>query len=493
MCEDKVRKVFLDDLPRKYGIGANKDKQIIDWINSVGYKVKFIYNDIKGEIEILERDERNLTLKYNDRTMKMTYGSFAECHIGKLIGERTDEFKIEIGTRFKDGKRDITIIDRKYIKNKNGENKKYYKYKCNDCVYSCCEHYRKGEYENEYWISEGNLSRGDGCVCCSNKITVPSINDIPTTTPWMVEYFQGGYDEAKRYTKSSGQKIYPRCPDCGRVKNKPIKINDLYMSHSIGCLCGDGKSYPEKFSYELFKQLNLSFQAEYTPNWIKPKRYDSYFEYNNKKYIIEMDGKFHKEDNSMSGQTKEKSKAIDNYKDKLAEEHGIKVIRINCEFSELEFIKNNILKSELNNMFDLSNIDWNRCEEFALSNLVKKICEYWNNKEEWETVKDLRNIFKLHGKTIRNYLKKGTKLGWCYYSAKEETLKTYKKISKPVEIFNKQEISLGIFPSAYELERQSEELFGIKLSHSSISKVCAGTQKLHKGFTFKYNLFKEVN
>ena len=40
----------------------------------------------------------------------------------------------------------------------------------------------------------------------------------------MVKYFQGGIDEARRYTYNSRQKIYPICPDCGRVKDKDIYV-----------------------------------------------------------------------------------------------------------------------------------------------------------------------------------------------------------------------------------------------------------------------------
>ena len=57
--------------------------------------------------------------------------------------------------------------------------------------------------------------------------------------------------------------------------------------------------------------------------------------------------------------------------------------------------------------------------------------------------------------------------------------------SKKVEIF-KDEISLGVFPCAMELERKSEELFGEKLLVSNISLVCHGKRKQHKGYTFKY-------
>ena len=57
--------------------------------------------------------------------------------------------------------------------------------------------------------------------------------------------------------------------------------------------------------------------------------------------------------------------------------------------------------------------------------------------------------------------------------------------SKPVEIL-KNGVSLGIFPCAKEIERKSEELFGVKLSHSKISAVCTGKCKHHKKYQFKF-------
>ena len=54
-----MRKVFLDELPRK-----NKN---INWKQSVGYVVKFIYDDIEGGVEIIDLTRENrksmLTLK----------------------------------------------------------------------------------------------------------------------------------------------------------------------------------------------------------------------------------------------------------------------------------------------------------------------------------------------------------------------------------------------------------------------------------------------
>ena len=83
----------------------------------------------------------------------------------------------------------------------------------------------------------------------------------------------------------------------------------------------------------LLEQLNLEFETEYCPQWIDKSKYDFYIP--SKNLIIEMDGAFHYKDNKMSGQTKEKSKKIDNRKDELANKHGLKVIRIDCNYYDI--------------------------------------------------------------------------------------------------------------------------------------------------------------
>ena len=392
-----MRKVFLEDLPH--------NKSQIDWEKGIGYKVKFIYDDIKGEVKIYDYKNKYLYVKYlNKDIFKIYIGNFMRCCFGKLLSKYTGEFKIKIGTSFKDDKRDIIIVNKEYRFNEGGHGQdiKYYKYKCNKCGY------------DEGWIMESNLSKGIGCSCCSNTIVVEGINDIPTTAPWMIKYFQGGYNEAKLYNKNSNKKIYPVCPDCGKIKDKVKGISDIYKNHSIGCICGDGKSYPEKFMNSILEQLDINFVTEYSPNWAKLKRYDFYFELDSEKYIVEMDGSFHFRDNKMNGCTKKNTKEIDNYKDKLAKKYGIKIIRINSEISNLNYIKNNVINSSLNNILDMGKIDWLKCEESALSNLVKRVCKLKRNSPNITTAQ-ISEITKLNIETIRKYLNMGKKLGWCDY------------------------------------------------------------------------------
>ena len=417
--------VFLDDLP-KWKIGTNRNR--VNWKLAEGCIVNFIYNDITGSIEITGVDGKNLYIKYLDKPIfKITTDNLRRCKLGNMLKKYTGDFKYEIGQIIKNKKINATIIDRKKQRDKLGIERKYYKYKCNKCGFDSGKHYKNQEHREEYWMNEGGLLNGNGCACCCSpsKIVVEGINDIPTTASFIIKWFQGGYEEAKLYTKSSECLISPICSDCGRIKDKKIKICDIYKNHSIACICSDKVSYPNKLAYSLLNQINEVYkfdclEREYSPNWIGSRSYDNYFVYNGKEYILEMDGGWHTKDNKMSGQTKEESKQIDDEKDRLANKNRIEVIRIDCCKSDLKFIKQNILTSRLNNLFNLSIIDWFKCEEIALSNLVKVACGHWNNGIK--STKDISKIMNMNRSTIIEYLKKGNNI-WCSYNAKEEMRK----------------------------------------------------------------------
>lgn len=482
-----IKKVFTENLPKKQGIGSLKDKIVVDWINSKGYKVKFIYDDIVGWLEIIKFDKSNkkLFIKYNENDFEINISSFINCQLGRILKIRTSEFKYEVGSRFQDDKRDITILDKKYnkvIKNSgNKENKKYYKYHCNKC-------------NHESWMVEGDFLKGTGCSVCANRISVEGVNDIPTTDPWMIPYFQGGYEEAKLYTSGTTKSIHPICPDCGRVKDRKVIIRNIKKYKSIQCTCSDSISYIEKAMYSILEQLNIDFKTQLskrTFKWCYKYRYDFYFELNNEKYICEVNGLQHYED---AWSKLEKTQLNDKSKKELALANGIKeanYIVIDCRYSEMEWIKNNILDSKMAELFNLSIIDWIQVEKFSLSNRVKEACMYKNTNSDLTTTK-IGKLMKLHRCTIQRYLAKGEQVGWCEYSIQEEKNKNKIKIvnlnkkqkSKMLEIF-KNDVSLGKFSSTKELSRCAEELFGIKLAQSMISKACL-LNITYKGYKMKY-------
>ena len=60
----------------------------------------------------------------------------------------------------------------------------------------------------------------------------------------------------------------------------------------------------------------------------------------------------------------------------MALEHNIFVIRIDCFYTKMEdrfsYIKNSIQNSELSNIFDLSYIDYDKCNKYATDSLSIK-------------------------------------------------------------------------------------------------------------------------
>lgn len=379
-----------------------------------------------------------------------------------------NEFLKEITDRYEDE----YIILNKYI---NDNTKIWVRHNCEKCNY------------HEYKVQPTNLLQGRGCPVCSGREAKLGVNTIWDTDRWMCG-LGISEEDAKKYKSKSNKKIAVICPNCG--KKKEAVIYHIYANKSIGCPCGDGKSYPEKFTLNLLEQLDIEFETEYKPRWIDNKRYDFYIPKLN--IIIEAHGIQHYKEKFIrfNNRTFEEEQANDKIKREIALANGIKYyIELDCRESNLEYIKNSILHSELNKLFDLSKVDWQQCAEFANKNIVKEVCNYWSNKREDETTVDLGNIFNLSRNSIINYLKRGTKLGWCDYDPKEEMRKSALRGScyskKKVEIF-KDKQSLGVFESCRELERQSKELFGVKLLDLYISDVCRNKKTLYKGFIFKY-------
>ena len=97
-----MRKVFLENLPIK----KQGKKNVIDWKNSVGYKVHFIYDDIEGDIEIIDyisgnrKNKSKILLTYKNKELYIFPCHFRKSKIGSLLNKRTSDFKLEIGQNY---------------------------------------------------------------------------------------------------------------------------------------------------------------------------------------------------------------------------------------------------------------------------------------------------------------------------------------------------------------------------------------------------------
>lgn len=295
-----------------------------------------------------------------------------------------------------------------------------------------------------------------------------------------MEKFFKNKEDIYKYTYGFGKKVKVICPDC--VREKIITIKDLYNHKSIGCVCGDGVSYPEKFIYSLLKQLDINFVWQYAPDWIKPRLYDFYLpEY---QIVIEADGgighgnKYTFNNKLMAKELLE----IDKYKDSMANKHNIQVIRLDCNPSSYEQIIDEI-RIKLIKIIKDKNIDFSKCHEFGLSNFTKIICDYKNENQDI-TVNQFAEIFKISNVTIRTYLKNGTILGWCNYNPEIEKEKRRLRGCKKIDVYLEDKF-IGTFESCKAFSDYLIDVKKIKNNSKSISNALK-IGKSYKGF----NIYK---
>lgn len=473
--ECKIAKIIKNDIYR-YPIDKTKSKWIdfsnaplngkgIDWKQLISNNIKlpFRYNDIFGEFEIKDMlPNRHLIVKCLDHPdFEIFINNFLKFRFGGILETINYKYIYKVDDIVEGRYSNIQIIKQLRKKASSGLNVKWYKYKCLKCGYI-------------HDIAETALLNGTGCPVCANKKVFVGYNDIPTTDPWMVKFFQGGYDEAKLYTSHSGKSIYPICPDCGRIKDKPMIISNLKRTKSIGCSCADGISFPEKFMIELLNQLNTNFVYRKTFLWSNHKEYDFYIP--DKQTIIETNGEQHydKTFDSVGGRTLLEEKNNDKLKKDLAKQNGIvNYIIIDCRKSELEWIQNSILHSKLVELFDCSNIDWHKCEEQGYRNIIKEVCEIKKNNQNYSTI-EIGKIVGLSYGTIIRYLKIGNKLNWCVYN-KEQSVKirSLKRIGKNHPMAKK--IICLTTGEIFNTETDAANTYKLNVSH--LSSCCTGKRK----------------
>jgi hypothetical protein len=471
-----VRKVFLDDLP-KYIIGRYIGK--INWDASVGMFLEFIYDNINGCIEILEylKSSQTLKVKYNHCVYSIKTGNLIKAKLGGIIGVFSKDYTFNIGDTIKDEHKNIKITNRW-----RDSGRAVYECVCLKC-------------KTDKWTTWGStLSHITNCPYCCNRRVKVGLNDIPTTAPWMIRYFQGGASEASLYTKSSNKIVYFKCPDCGTVKETPMIINTLYQNGgSIACKCSDGRSYPEKFMTAVFDQINIEYTYGYKPDWLigydgsySPAVYDYYLPKLN--LIIEMDGGIGhgKKIHAHSKLSLRETKLKDIWKDERALKKGLRVIRITADKSNVGFLSTQIICS-LAKYIDLTNIDWDRCNELATKNIVKEVCEYYEAHKEG-LMRNIAERFKLSNGTITTYLKRGREIGWCDYDPKASRINAARKAGRHgrrVCIY-KDGVALGEYPSVPELVRHCSRDLHVQFIHSRVCAAARGDINNYKGFVFKY-------
>lgn len=211
---------------------------------------------------------------------------------------------------------------------------------------------------------------------------------------------------------SANKKVFVKCNRCGYKWE--INTKNTFIRRTLQCpVCSDGISYPNKFCRNVLKQLPIkNLKTEVGFEWSDGHIYDNYFECRGQKFVLEADGAQHYKSGKFWKETAEELQGRDAIKDKMAEEHDIVMIRVNCEQSNMGFIRNSIENSILGAIFDLSKINWLECHEKSLNSRVKEVC---NDYQKGMRVMELVKAYEIDKATVRRYLRIGTEIGWCVY------------------------------------------------------------------------------
>ena len=263
----------------------------------------------------------------------------------------------------------------------------------------------------EWKIRPSSLLRNQGCPKCAGNAKRTQDNFIEE-----VSNINPNIKVIGKYINKQ-TKVLCSCKLCN--SQFYITPNRIFKHQISSCpVCSDGISYPNKFVRNFLNQLpieNLIYEWKIEKN--KQYSYDNYFIYNNKEYIVEADGAQHFQKNKFNYWEPEEIQRRDRIKDKLAKDNNIIMIRIDCQKSEPNYIRQSIENSELYKIFDLSNINWEECHIRSINSLVKQVCDLYN--EGYKNV-NISTKLKLNPTTITRYLKKGQELGWCNYIAKNK-------------------------------------------------------------------------
>lgn len=481
-----VNKVFIDHLPR-WNSGINSGRGVegtVNWKKSVGEKVNFIYKDIEGTVNIVGYNPKNrsVIVKYKDNPpFEMTAASLRKCNLGGLL-------KNDI--KFKYNEDDLRRVDlRNLPRNSSGIDWGNSIGKCFNFVYDDFDGYieildyqKKGQMLKLKFGDKITQTKSSDILKCKIKTIIGErdtnhtykVGDIIHTNFCIIEIIEC----FRKYEKSHGgnMKWYKfKCISCGWMGGE-IRENDLKGKNKGSCpKCGDGNSYPNKIGFNVLEQLGLLFECEYSPDWIKPRRYDFYFEFKDKKYIVEMDGGFHNNDNLMTGLSANDLNNIDNYKEKIAKQQGIEIIRIDCKVSDLEYIKNSIYNSLLNKLFNLDIIDWVKSQEFASTSRVYIAAEIYNKYKNL-TPKEVGLIMNTSNTSARKYLKIAQSLGLCNYVPNKGSSRKIKVIDG---------INETIYDSAFDFSQKCNNIYGFDIGRSYITTLIKENRK-YNGLSFEF-------
>lgn len=329
----------------------------------------------------------------------------------------------------------------------------------------------------EYLALPGNLLKGKRCGVCHGQAIKQGYNSFGDLHPELLKYFINKED-AFSHRERSNEKVQLKCPVCNTQYKRSYDY--LYKNGFHCAICDATSSLPNRILRQLLNNIPNISNIEYEKIFYTNNsyiRYDGYFIYNNTQYIIEMQGKQHYINTNYNNYNASNQQYQDKFKQTFAQENNLIYIAIDCKESNFSYIKNNLIKSPLNQLYDLTLINWHNIEEKSIcTNQTQLICEDYETNHS--TIIALSKKYQLDRNTITNILKIGKQYGLC----PSYTIKTKRK----VKAYDNNHKYIGTYSSCRECAQILNNLYmDIKFNEDGISKVLLNKQITHQGFYFE--------
>ena len=176
----------------------------------------------------------------------------------------------------------------------------------------------------------------------------------------------------------------------------------------------------------------------------------------------------------------------DIYKNEMAEKHGITMIRVNCNYLKVgqryDMVKTNLLEA-LRDIFNLTDVDWDRCNEAGISNKLIDVLNYYQNNPRL-SLPEIANNYKISIPTLYEYLYTGEKMGLCSYVRNDPNRI---RNSKPISMYDFNMNLIGVFKSSKQISESFPEL---EFNPRQI-RACATKNKTYKNYIFKFATYEE--
>lgn len=348
------------------------------------------------------------------------------------------------------------------------------------------KYYFIGDCKHEFLSLPCNAFRTGklNCPYCCGKRVLKGFNDMWTTDNELASLLSN-HEDGYKYTANTNKKLSWFCKDCEKeFYMLPSKLRNRLNKCPY---CSGNKSYGEKFLCNLLDQLYIPFEMHIKFEWSDNKEYDFYIPESN--CIVEVNGKQHYTESDFSylgGKHYYEEIANDEYKKDIALTNGISnYIVIDARKSDMNWLKKSISNSELPILlnFNYKEIMWDKCNEYALSNEVKLICQKYN---ELKNIQLVANYFHCSYNTVKNKLKQGTINGWCDYDGeKAKRQAQLENGQRVVETMSKAVIQLDIdgnlinkYPSIQQAQRET--------GYSHIWDCINGKRKTASSYQWRY-------